>query len=613
MREQIATGIAAYWEERFPALLNTLAHAARQVENLLDWEAESRRGYSDTTRLATAVGGFGKETLDLGALSAVLQRGHGSRVMATARHERLQRLQQELAAAIAGFGSTPPGPAEFELDAGAAALLEAYERHMTPFGHALRLARIARLEARGLYDPAEHDAAFGTFDWRRLDSSEMALCPPFIVYAKPGAHLGTQLGSLLELATSGRPVKLVVLHESWQPEGEETGRAAALRGMNDVTLLFLALRSVYFVQTSVASTTPIAQQVARALDSPRAAVISVYADAADASDFAERARGALASRAFPHFVYDPQKAPDFVSCLDISDNPEPEAQWIEQGLVYLDERGERQELRRRLTFADYAAGEAEFRGQFSPPQASESGKLVALADYLALDPNERWLHRPFVYALDAKRRLAQLVPSDAVLAHTTDRLHLWTTLQELSGVDNPFVRAAERRLRERLEAEKEQALAEQRERLEAQFEAERQTQVAEAMRRLAARLTGMAADLPAAAIAAAVTPPSPGRKPPPDREPAPPAAAPPKAEASEEPWIDQRLCTACDECITINKNLFAYDASKKAVIRDPRAGPYKDIVRAAEKCSSGAIHPGMPLDPSEKDLEKWVKRAQPYQ
>jgi pyruvate-ferredoxin/flavodoxin oxidoreductase len=35
--------------------------------------------------------------------------------------------------------------------------------------------------------------------------------------------------------------------------------------------------------------------------------------------------------------------------------------------------------------------------------------------------------------------------------------------------------------------------------------------------------------------------------------------------------------------------------------------------RVGEICSSGAIHPGMPLDPNEKDLDKLIKRAERFQ
>jgi pyruvate-ferredoxin/flavodoxin oxidoreductase len=33
---------------------------------------------------------------------------------------------------------------------------------------------------------------------------------------------------------------------------------------------------------------------------------------------------------------------------------------------------------------------------------------------------------------------------------------------------------------------------------------------------------------------------------------------------------------------------------------------------AAEKCPVSIIHPGTPLNPKEKDLAKWVKRAERF-
>ena len=79
------------------------------------------------------------------------------------------------------------------------------------------------------------------------------------------------------------------------------------------------------------------------------------------------------------------------------------------------------------------------------------------------------------------------------------------------------------------------------------------------------------------------------------------------------PWIESNECTSCDDCITINRSIFAYDDAKLAFIKDPRGGPFRDLVKAAEKCPSGIIHPGKPLNPKEKDLAKWVKRAEKYQ
>jgi pyruvate-ferredoxin/flavodoxin oxidoreductase len=46
---------------------------------------------------------------------------------------------------------------------------------------------------------------------------------------------------------------------------------------------------------------------------------------------------------------------------------------------------------------------------------------------------------------------------------------------------------------------------------------------------------------------------------------------------------------------------------------DPKGGSYQDIVKAAEKCTAGCIHPGTPWNPAEAGLEKLLKRAAKYQ
>jgi pyruvate-ferredoxin/flavodoxin oxidoreductase len=78
------------------------------------------------------------------------------------------------------------------------------------------------------------------------------------------------------------------------------------------------------------------------------------------------------------------------------------------------------------------------------------------------------------------------------------------------------------------------------------------------------------------------------------------------------PWIDSSACTACGECIEINPKMFSYDEKQHAYIKDAKGGPYKDLVRAAEKCTAQVIHPGTPADSKEKDVDKLIKRAEKY-
>ena len=94
-----------------------------------------------------------------------------------------------------------------------------------------------------------------------------------------------------------------------------------------------------------------------------------------------------------------------------------------------------------------------------------------------------------------------------------------------------------------------------------------------------------------------------------------------KAPAQEEeddddmgmdPYIDTLRCTSCDECININDKMFAYNGEKQAYIKDPKAGKFKQLVMAAEVCPAEIIHPGNPLNPKEKDLDRLIKRAEPF-
>ena len=80
----------------------------------------------------------------------------------------------------------------------------------------------------------------------------------------------------------------------------------------------------------------------------------------------------------------------------------------------------------------------------------------------------------------------------------------------------------------------------------------------------------------------------------------------------DEPWLDTAMCTTCDDCMGINKMMFVYNDNKQAILRDPRAGPYADLVAAAEICPAKCIHPGKPLDPNEPGLDELIARAEPF-
>jgi pyruvate-ferredoxin/flavodoxin oxidoreductase len=89
--------------------------------------------------------------------------------------------------------------------------------------------------------------------------------------------------------------------------------------------------------------------------------------------------------------------------------------------------------------------------------------------------------------------------------------------------------------------------------------------------------------------------------------PAPVEAAP--AAVEEEDDDDFGIC---NECTNLNPRLFGYDENKQAYIKDIHAGTYAQLVQGAERCPAGIIHPGDPVNPKEKDLQKWIARAEPF-
>ena len=77
---------------------------------------------------------------------------------------------------------------------------------------------------------------------------------------------------------------------------------------------------------------------------------------------------------------------------------------------------------------------------------------------------------------------------------------------------------------------------------------------------------------------------APAEEPEAEAEPVAQEAAEPEEELSfDEPWLDTAACTTCDDCMSINKMMFAYNEDKQAYIRDAKAGTYADLVAAARE------------------------------
>ena len=405
--------------------------------------------------------------------------------------------------------------------------------------------------------------------------------------------------NLSRMMMSGKPIKVLVLDtQVYSNTGGQactsgfTGQISdmaqygkATKGKEEVrkeiALIGMAHRTTYIMQSSISSPTHLIEGFIDGINSRRPALFNIYSPCMPehgiADDLAEhQSKLAVESRAYPLIRFNPDKGILPEECFDLEGNPSMEQDWPVYTLDYTDESGNKAKMELPLTFADFAVTEARFRKQFrTAPRDTWNENMIPLAEYLELSAEDREGKFPFIWGVNTKNRLIRVIPAAPIVLATEDRRNFWRMMKSLSGI-----------LREKVD---EQSTA----RIRAEF-------AQEIASRPMLMVDGSVVDLPA--TPAAIAAPAKGA----------PAAAPNGSPAGSAAWIDSALCTACDECTTINPRIFAYDDHRHAYVKDPKGGPFKDVVKAAEKCTAQVIHPGSPLDPNEKDLEKLIKRAAKY-
>ncbi len=537
-----------------------------------------------------------------------------------------------------------------------------FEGHMRKMADGFAAVRRAEGLLDGSYDAQETERELSGLEWKDFTDEEFALCPPVLALGGDGAMLDIGFQNLSRLMASGKPVRVIVLDtQVYSNTGGQactsgyTGQVSdmawygkASHGKTEVrkelALIAMAHRGVFVHQSSQASASHLMGGVLRALQVRRPVLINLYTpcpvEHGLADDWAQHAaRLALESRAFPFLTYDPDAGDSWASCLSLDGNPSVEDAWPTYTLDYQDEHGASQSMELPLTTADWAATEGRFRKHFKKLAADADGDLLPFHEVVALPPAEREGKQPFIYMMGKDKRLERWSVSEEMVHLAQERQLFWAQLRELAGVR--VSDAVRQQVADTLESELEEKLNAARREYETKI-AELQSSYPVAIaRRLAQGLLqatsqGQTLDQLLASLPAAAPLPANGTAAPMPAPAAPgsngQAAAAPSttstastvsAAATEsaeddggtlviEPYIESERCTTCNECTNLNKKMFAYNADKQAYIKDPKAGTFAQLVQAAEKCPVGAIHPGTPLNPKEKDLDKWLKRAQAF-
>ena len=477
-----------------------------------------------------------------------------------------------------------------------------FEGHMSKMADGFRAIRRAELELSGEYSPAKHDNFLTYFNWRHFTDEEWELCPPVVAVGGDGAMYDIGFQNLSRVMMSGKPIKTVILDtQVYSNTGGQactsgfTGQISdmaqygkAFQGKEEIRkeigLIAMAHRTTYVMQGAISNANHMIEGFITGLKARRPALFNLYTSCQPEHGIGDdmgydQAKLAVESRAYPLFTYDPDKGLTPQECFNLDGNPDMDQDWPTYTLKYRDARGERS-MDLPFTFADFAMTEARFRKQFrKAPQDTWNDNMVPLHEYLELSAADREGRFPYIWTVDAKQQLGRLLVAEPVVMACEDRKAFWTLLKAISAVQEPVVATDD---------------------VEAKVRNETVARIAQGLMQLA---TGGAGDA-SAVLGVLAGSPSGGA-----------GAGSNGASgggAYVAPWIETVECTACDECIKINKKAFQYNGDKKAELVDPSAATFAQLVKAAELCTAGVIHPGLPADPGAPGMAKLIARAESF-
>ncbi len=533
--------------------------------------------------LAATIGPAHAEVFDFAVMSRLVARGTPHDELPPSRRRRIEWALKVLLAQpfhsdleSAGVASAPFA---FEFD-NCAEATHAYRVRLGCIAELVKAIAIAELESTGAYAETEHDLFFERFDASALTADDLALFPDYLVCIPPGQNDAPENAGLIDMLSSGLPVKVLVQQTDLLEEASiGTGHFAFGVRSARLATTAMGLGGMFVLQATSADLYALRGRVERGLACRGPALFSVFvgspAAAGDLPSYLTAAAG-KESRAFPVFTYDAAAGANWAARFSLENNRNPDADWPLEPFEYADEAVQRVSTELAFTYADFVLCDRRYGAHFAVvPREHWNAEMLPAADWLSLPERSATERIPYLWAVDADDRLHRVI-IDAQLMQATRRcLLLWHRLQEHAGIHDSHA---------------EQLLAKEK----AAWEAEHQ-QTRERERQAAS----VATTTDAAPLGTTTAPPAVTET---------GVASPP----SDDAWIETSRCPSCNECQTINDRMFAYNDNKQAYIKDITAGTYRQMVEAAEACQVAIIHPGKPRNPNEPGLDELVKRAEPF-
>ena len=613
-----------------------IAECVRGLKGLLDIEW-SKSDESIEPRMVRDSVGPGGDRFDPAALSAVIDHSRGTRIMSEERRGRIEQAIEILEAwepdpVLVRFvhAGTLTDPwlrdADFcrevtDVDPCASAT-DLFDREAEKLTQIFGAVRIASLEMEHRYDPTVHNPWFSSFGWEAFSQDELRLVPAIIALGSADQVASDGLRSFSRLLGSGRPIQILIRVQAHNNPGTAIDQNPFQSFRTELGYLGISHRQAMVDQSSAARHHHMLGCFLAALEATRTSLHVINTGQREPGKLLPLnawlvAGAAIESRAHPFFRINPEAGDSSATRMDFSGNPQWDLDWPLHPFRYKDENGSDTNIQLAFTFADYCLLIERLRDHFRLiPAGCDSVALVPIQEYLAMDREQAYQHVPFLLAVDGNAILHRVVISRELALASLDRLNFWRTLQEMAGVRNHYVDMAVERTREEEQAKAASDLDALRNAHAIELEQVREDAAGEAMQRLTDVLLGMDT---------ASTTPGVIRKPTPAcgseaaEEPSPVQQTDTDQSREEEetlsfdePWIDTPLCTSCNDCLKVNTLVFLYNEEKQAYLGDLDKVSYAELVAAAELCPAKCIHPGLPQNPNEPDLDALIERAAPF-
>jgi ferredoxin len=488
---------------------------------------------------------------------------------------------------------------------------------MHDFVEVIKSLKLADLEIHQKYEEALHKNYFEAFDASYLSEDDLKYFRP-IILIEESRELMPDLQSLLSLLSEGSQVKVLALntlrdtdisvHQIQDEVHLELGSLAFFR------------RHAYVFQGAADTPLELNHAIKDGLDILHPALWNVLVTSPESDnskkDYASL-RVAIDSRWFPRFTFDVSHHINKGNLLDISKNLQPDQVFPSFNIDIKTSSGHQSE-EYIMTIGDLMTiSQDNLKTLLVLKTAELNDDMIPVAQYL--DGNMDALKRKFpsIWLVDQQQIMKQAVVPVSWIKGCRARVDYWHFLQELSS-GSLDIRQTIDDLKSDWELKKEAEIEEMKAQLLDDFNRTRERDLELAISRMLNGLLGsengivpMLESFSTAEVHVADNPIAKLKQEENLQE-----AVTVKQESStivkSDAWVETDECTSCSDCIDALPGVFKYNSDKQAIVHNPKGGPYAKIVAAAEKCPAACIHPGLPHNTNEPNIEKLIKRAEKF-